>query len=41
MHSLGEDVELLGHLCSEFLLLESVCVANNSAEIAQQGGDVR
>lgn len=40
-NSLGQDVELFGHLCPELLLLESVCVAYNSAEVAQQRGNVR
>lgn len=39
-HSLGQDVELPGHLCSEFLLLESVSVAYDSAQILKQSGDV-
>jgi len=38
---LGEDVELFCHLNSELLLLESVCVAHDSAEVLQQGGYVR
>lgn len=41
VNPLGEDVELLGHLHSELLLLEPVGVADDSAEVLQQGGDVR
>lgn len=39
--SLGEDVELFGHVRSELLLLESVGAADGGAEVVEHHRDVR